>query len=680
METIETTATNGEQQTVRATVDQRAFFKSMRHLFASSFSVMGELVQNGRRAQATKIAITCDEAARLITVSDDGVGIDNFDVLLDLARSGWESAEVQLVDKPFGMGFFACAFAAQSVKVYSKGKRLVFSQDDVIEQRALSVQEQSEEERAAMGEWTTRIELVGASRDLLGSQQQVHFKTHSFETRIHHLVCGFPLPVTYNGTPLAQHASLPALRDVCEATSIGHVHAVFMHAKPTRAAELTPAHANNTALYLQGLPIEAGPFGFNTHGSISYIVHLDSSQFTARMPDRSHLYDRDKNVARIWEEVGAVIRRHIVSQKDVLDPQDFVRKYWNPASKFNIRHVFNDVPFMPRREFLDVNTVAINTDYTDVLSHVWEGLGEDGEALISYEDVKSGAIKVWRNAPGCVQEDPWAATLLKVMQVADIRSVNAQHEEHWINRIAPDSADMQFEVQLETPGAKSVDYCWQDCNANIREAAAATVIVTSKVDPAWCEEHRIENNWLFVPDGETLEAVDAYGAGDHNYDAWLLGNSEQAQDHPVNALATFTDDNHYVEDWEEDAKRDWDLKVGLLRDSHLSETIGRLLVNTWPQFSDRNLGQISIARARRNHIGAQRGDDEYGDAKLDLIPMDDNLIRAICQQLKRTCGVQVSEAQLGDAIWHAVKPGELHGGPLDGAFYRHATIVNPNNK
>ncbi|MGM3204009.1 hypothetical protein ACS23O_27210, partial [Bacillus cereus group sp. BC26] len=71
------------------------------------------------------------------------------------------------------------------------------------------------------------------------------------------------------------------------------------------------------------------------------------------------------------------------------------------------------------------------------------------------------------------------------MQVADIRSVNAQHEEHWINRIAPDSADMQFEVQLETPGAKSVDYCWQDCNANIREAAAATVIVTSKVDPAW---------------------------------------------------------------------------------------------------------------------------------------------------------------------------------------------------
>lgn len=100
---METTQTNLPATTVRANVNERAFFKSMRHLFASSFSVMGERVKNARRAHSTKIAIICGSATRVITISDNGMGIDKFDVLLDLATSGWESTETQLSERPFGM-------------------------------------------------------------------------------------------------------------------------------------------------------------------------------------------------------------------------------------------------------------------------------------------------------------------------------------------------------------------------------------------------------------------------------------------------------------------------------------------------------------------------------------------------------------------------------------------------
>ena len=37
-------------ETVRASINERKFFESMKHLFASSYSVLGELMQNARRA------------------------------------------------------------------------------------------------------------------------------------------------------------------------------------------------------------------------------------------------------------------------------------------------------------------------------------------------------------------------------------------------------------------------------------------------------------------------------------------------------------------------------------------------------------------------------------------------------------------------------------------------------
>jgi len=674
---METTTTQ-ESQTVRASVNHREFFKSMRHLFASSFSVMGELVQNGRRAQATRIGITCDASARTITVSDDGIGIQDFDALLDLATSGWQSSEVQLSERPFGMGFFSCAFAAETVNVYSKGKFLQIRQEDVIEQRALMVREQTAQQREAMAGWSTRIELVGVNNDVLGSAKDPERLQHEFRNRLERLVRAFALPVTLNDDALKQDHSLHALKEQATLSEVGHVYVPALHKQDDSVIDLVPPRSSNVQMYLQGLPI--GTSQVHTYGTLqnTYIVHLDSAQFVARMPDRSHLFDEQKQIARIEAAIKQIVRDRIARLKESLSPEQFVLAAWRVAHDFDVAHLFNDVPFMPRDKTYYVDNVALNTDYTDVLVVPWTQLHNTAQSLITYEDVKSGRVKIWRDAPSCVSDEPWAAVALKVMQAKGILTVHHNlSKDHWVNRITPSLNDLIWEVQVEQPGTKFVNYCWESNNARVRQAAWADVIVTSQVDPTIREVHRIENNWLLVPDDETLEAHKDPGSFDVNYDCWLLGDENQANDHPVNCLATFTDDSgRHVEEYEDDAKQDWDIKVSVLRDSHLSATVTRLITDDHPYIGPHNLEQIALTRVTQISIG--QGDDKrYGSPRLEVRALDEELLQEICTHLMRRSGVELTLEQLGDAIWHAARPGEMHGGPFDGAFRKSGAIVMP---
>lgn len=52
METTTATTQLSTGTAVRASINERKFFESMKHLFATSFSLIGELMQNARRAGA----------------------------------------------------------------------------------------------------------------------------------------------------------------------------------------------------------------------------------------------------------------------------------------------------------------------------------------------------------------------------------------------------------------------------------------------------------------------------------------------------------------------------------------------------------------------------------------------------------------------------------------------------
>lgn len=104
-------------QTVQATVNPRLLTKANRLFTGTLSGRITEILQNARRAGATKVVITNNDG--LVTVRDNGDGIDDFARLLDLGGSGWEDAFEQSED-PAGVGLFC--LAPRDVTIRSNGQ------------------------------------------------------------------------------------------------------------------------------------------------------------------------------------------------------------------------------------------------------------------------------------------------------------------------------------------------------------------------------------------------------------------------------------------------------------------------------------------------------------------------------------------------------------------------------
>ena len=76
------------QETICAKVNTRLLTKAERLFIGSVEGRIIEILQNARRAGATEIRIS--NKGELITVQDNGSGIEDFQKLLDLGGSGWD--------------------------------------------------------------------------------------------------------------------------------------------------------------------------------------------------------------------------------------------------------------------------------------------------------------------------------------------------------------------------------------------------------------------------------------------------------------------------------------------------------------------------------------------------------------------------------------------------------------
>ncbi|HNQ22571.1 MAG TPA: ATP-binding protein [Phycisphaerae bacterium] len=111
-------------QTIQATVNTRLLTKADRLFTGTLDGRIIELLQNARRAGATKVTITNEDG--WVTVKDNGQGIDDFARLLDLGGSGWDERCEQSED-PAGVGIFC--LAPRKVTIRSKSKIVTISKD-----------------------------------------------------------------------------------------------------------------------------------------------------------------------------------------------------------------------------------------------------------------------------------------------------------------------------------------------------------------------------------------------------------------------------------------------------------------------------------------------------------------------------------------------------------------------
>lgn len=111
-------------ETIQARVNQRLLTKADRLFTGNLSGRIIELLQNARRAGATKVAITNKDG--WVTVKDNGQGISDFAKLLDLGGSGWDET-CEKSEDPAGVGIFC--LAPREVTIRSRGKFVTITEE-----------------------------------------------------------------------------------------------------------------------------------------------------------------------------------------------------------------------------------------------------------------------------------------------------------------------------------------------------------------------------------------------------------------------------------------------------------------------------------------------------------------------------------------------------------------------
>jgi len=109
---------------IRPTVNSKILKKADRLFTGSLEGRITEVIQNARRAGTTQVSISNQDG--IVTVRDNGSGIEDFSLLLNLGGSGWDEA-CEVSEDPAGIGLFS--LAPREVTIRSKGKVVKISGD-----------------------------------------------------------------------------------------------------------------------------------------------------------------------------------------------------------------------------------------------------------------------------------------------------------------------------------------------------------------------------------------------------------------------------------------------------------------------------------------------------------------------------------------------------------------------
>ncbi len=113
-----------QEQIVQARVSSRLLAKADRLFTGTLEGRIIEILQNARRAGASRIEIT-NSPDGFVTIQDNGHGIRSFSVLLDLGSSDWDP-NIEEAEDPAGVGIFS--LAPRDVIIESGSIKLVINQ------------------------------------------------------------------------------------------------------------------------------------------------------------------------------------------------------------------------------------------------------------------------------------------------------------------------------------------------------------------------------------------------------------------------------------------------------------------------------------------------------------------------------------------------------------------------
>lgn len=389
-------------KTTQLSVNPEKLINNLRFSFTQSTTVLGELMQNARRAGATFVSFEYVEDTRTLTVCDDGCGIACLKTLLTVAESGWDVDVIER-EHPFGLGFLSAIFACDAISVDSKGGRFSVDTAALLAFQPIAIEP---------------VDWQGITRLTL---TQFKPEADQIESQLRRLARGFPIEVRFNGVsldrPRAVNSTLPFIE-----TELGDLYLYGLSQGEDWLRQSDYFH-----LYLQGLPV------YHSHHErdLGHVIHLDSSRFFARLPDRDKLIDEARVIAVVKQVLQREARQRLEVIKSERSEEDFVQGY-DTLKTFRCLDLLNDVSLLPKQVLAIIQDYPIKEGYSTVnLAAVSQP--------VSQSDVENGLVKV--------------ADLDDLDEVGALRWMFAWHRDYRVFRPSLDSRHWLFTylVDLNAP-------------------------------------------------------------------------------------------------------------------------------------------------------------------------------------------------------------------------------------
>lgn len=387
-----------EKEVVALSFDLDALKQSMRFAFANDLTVIQELMQNARRAGASVVwvntAVT-ESGEKTLSILDNGCGLESFQVLLHIAKSGW-GEDVRANESPYGMGFLSAVYFSKHVEVISRRKVLRMDQAQVLSDGQFEVEDfDGELPHAAV----TSVTMHGID-------------TEKVAGRIAAIVRGYPISVIFNGKAL----DCPdALDNSFQETTVGSIK-----------RRCTSFHTQDMRVYLQGFKVhEVGGY----HSNSPDVVHLDPARFFGKFPDRDVVVNQAEMLIEAQGELKNIYAQALLEAKRRLPALEFMETYRSMAESLGQLEVFNDIDVIPKSFLRQVNAMPHDTQDRD--EYMTRGRELDG---FTRQELERGEVMIGDLEPYQAEDDTdnsrrWIfAYAVKAWMLKE-----RLHEGHWIH-------------------------------------------------------------------------------------------------------------------------------------------------------------------------------------------------------------------------------------------------------
>jgi hypothetical protein len=297
-------------ETIRGGVDVALLDKADRLFRNDDEGIWIEVLQNARRAGATLIAISIEEASPeadscTVTVEDNGRGITDFQTLVTLGHSEW-TEKTQASEDPAGMGFFSLCHS--DVEVHSGYQGVRISRAVFLGKAEAKIEKRNEVVRGTR----LRFQRPSTRRALLAALERV--------TEF------LPMEVRLEGNALPRHDFLAGAlhRELIDGIEVGFaVHFTF-HASSDLNWNFYGARLRHAPMQIDGLLTEKNQV---LAVSARFLV-LETAAIKLQLPDRKGILEDtafrefQKKAAAAAYRFFQTQPRHVLSYRNWREAQE----------------------------------------------------------------------------------------------------------------------------------------------------------------------------------------------------------------------------------------------------------------------------------------------------------------------------------------------------------------------